>query len=911
MSVNSEIADLEANLAAAKAIVVRKGGTVSDTGLAGLAQEITDIPYGPVLVTGVEITSPASPATMIKGEPDVVLSADILPVDATDKTVSWSSSDTDVVSVSQDVQTGDWTAHPIISGNATLTVTTTDGGLTDSVSVSVTESWGTISYYDFSQGWNKETAARCTINSVDTVRLQDYLDSVEHSDEEEVWFQYNKNDKVWRDRNVSPTVDILPENLESTTGINVTISDPELSANFRLRKKYIIDTTSQPTRKSITQSEYESLNTNIYNISGLNIPCTAVYSFVFTSTPTTTPAGFLSGCSNLEVLDMSGATGLTSIQNNFLASCSLFNQEFTIPANVTTIGNYFLANCPSFNQLLIIPDNVTSIGDNFLFGCSSFNQPITIPNDVTSVGGSFLNNCNNFNSSVTLSSSLTTINEGFLRNCQSFNQPIVLPNSVVSIGTNFLAGCSSFDSSISLNYGLSTIGSHFLYNCINYNKDLTLPETLTRVDGYFLRECKSMCSILSVGSLPVGIMTKEYNNKYYSLSTSSNDAPMATKGFMIQGVYSLDWTGVFQSINIQSWCRKVYATSPDYNIPTNTLVKANGDEITLTDSDIPSLCNKNSADIVVIDGQDVAIQDIAGVDISELNISSIPLGFLKNAIRLRKVSIPNNITSIDGWFLAFCRTFEDPITIPSGVTSIGAFFLYGCWRFDQPVTIPDSVTSIGNQFLSGCSSFNSAITLGSGVTAIQEGFLANCSSFNQPITIPNSQTTIQRGFLSGCSSFNQPLTIPNGVTRIEADFLSGCLSFNQPITIPNGVTYIGYSFLSSCYAFNQPLSIPDTVGEIGSSFLSWCYKFNQPLNLQNVRKVDASFLYNAKSMISTITINEASAPTTSTDTYLVAEDVTDPMYSTGVTLAGDKAASWIAALPNSDTAPYRKLILAS
>lgn len=46
MTIASEIQDLQTNLAAAKTAVENKGGTVGDTGLAGLASEIATIPSG-------------------------------------------------------------------------------------------------------------------------------------------------------------------------------------------------------------------------------------------------------------------------------------------------------------------------------------------------------------------------------------------------------------------------------------------------------------------------------------------------------------------------------------------------------------------------------------------------------------------------------------------------------------------------------------------------------------------------------------------------------------------------------------------------------------------------------------------------------------------------------------------------
>ena len=46
MSIGSEIQDLQTNLQAAKTAVTTKGGTVGNTGLAGLASEIASIPSG-------------------------------------------------------------------------------------------------------------------------------------------------------------------------------------------------------------------------------------------------------------------------------------------------------------------------------------------------------------------------------------------------------------------------------------------------------------------------------------------------------------------------------------------------------------------------------------------------------------------------------------------------------------------------------------------------------------------------------------------------------------------------------------------------------------------------------------------------------------------------------------------------
>lgn len=87
-------------------------------------------PHLPTAVTGVSV----SPASLNLSTGDTgQLTATVSPVDATNKTVTWSSSDASVASVNNN---GLVTAHT--AGSATITATTADGGFTATSSVTVT-----------------------------------------------------------------------------------------------------------------------------------------------------------------------------------------------------------------------------------------------------------------------------------------------------------------------------------------------------------------------------------------------------------------------------------------------------------------------------------------------------------------------------------------------------------------------------------------------------------------------------------------------------------------------------------------------------------------------------------------------------------------------------------------------------
>jgi uncharacterized protein YjdB len=63
----------------------------------------------------------------------VTLTATVIPSTATNKAVTWSSSAEGVATVENGVVTG------VSAGSATITVTTVDGGKTDTCAVTVTE----------------------------------------------------------------------------------------------------------------------------------------------------------------------------------------------------------------------------------------------------------------------------------------------------------------------------------------------------------------------------------------------------------------------------------------------------------------------------------------------------------------------------------------------------------------------------------------------------------------------------------------------------------------------------------------------------------------------------------------------------------------------------------------------------
>lgn len=159
------------------------------------------------------------------------------------------------------------------------------------------------------------------------------------------------------------------------------------------------------------------------------------------------------------------ASSLTSIGNGFCQSNRFLQFLYNLPSSVTTIGNRFLSGCQSFNSYFKIPSGAT-IGTYFLAGCTSFNQPLQVPQGVA-INDDFLSDCSGFNSPLDISST-TQIGSNFLRNCSSFNQPLTL-NSSATIKSGFLEGCTAFNQAITIPSNVTFYNSdstyRFMFGC--------------------------------------------------------------------------------------------------------------------------------------------------------------------------------------------------------------------------------------------------------------------------------------------------------------------------------------------------------------------------------------------------------------------------------------------------------------
>ena len=248
-------------------------------------------------------------------------------------------------------------------------------------------------------------------------------------------------------------------------------------------------------------------------------------------------------------------------------------------------------------------------------------------------------------------------------------------------------------------------------------------------------------------------------------------------------------------------------------------------------------------------------------------ITSLDYSAFYNCTNLRKVNIPNSVTSIGGY--AFAGTAITSITIPDSITSIGyaAFQRTGL----TSATIPDSITIINEETFSGCTDLTSVI-IPNTVTKISYAAFSNCSGLTN-ITIPNSVTIIENYAFSNCyrltsiaivesvtSIGNYAFYRCSGLTSIRVDenntvydsrdncnavikkdtnkLVFGC----KNTTIPNSVTSIANSAFDGCTGLTS-VTIPDSVTEIGESAFRECIGLTSVTIPNSVTKIGRMAFY--------------------------------------------------------------------
>ena len=187
-----------------------------------------------------------------------------------------------------------------------------------------------------------------------------------------------------------------------------------------------------------------------------------------------------------------------------------------------------------------------------------------------------------------------------------------------------------------------------------------------------------------------------------------------------------------------------------------------------------------------------------------------------NCRNLATVTLPSNVKIYNCAFMS-CTSLTS-IDIPAGAT-IGESAFAGCTSLSS-VSLPSALTTLSAGVFGACTSLSS-ISLPSGLTTIEDRALARTALTS--LTIPESVTSIGAGVFEECSnlvSFTRNAICPDGrALVIDNKLCSVACSGISSYTVPSGVTTLG----DRCFNMMIPsITLPASVTNMSScSFYPW------------------------------------------------------------------------------------------
>jgi hypothetical protein len=162
-------------------------------------------------------------------------------------------------------------------------------------------------------------------------------------------------------------------------------------------------------------------------------------------------------------------------------------------------------------------------------------------------------------------------------------------------------------------------------------------------------------------------------------------------------------------------------------------------------------------------------------------------------MKLRKVQIPHNVTSIGIGAFSYCMNMEE-IELPIGIKEIKDNTFYFCEELKK-IDIPEGVTKIGNSSFSICD-FLRIVNLPNSLESIGEYAFSECSSLTS-IKLPTGLITIDN-FAFVYNEDLEEVFIPQGVKTIgkgnfyDCDKLTLIISEGsvaEQYAVDNGIEY--------------------------------------------------------------------------------------------------------------------------
>lgn len=874
MSIASEITALNTNLTAAKNAIVTKGGTVGNTGLAGLGNEILGIPAGGSTPAVPEPPSGAYVAFSAYAPEFVVDYVESADPSAT--LVSFTRRDDPFNLV--------WISDPDFALNAIFEDSPLNG-----------EPYNlTLRWIDMDRMFRLIFKDSSEEEHVATEFYEWDIDSY--------GIQFSNTNFM----NGGADIDLayIRMGLDFTSTVdNISITDPAEFATFM-----------EPTTSSWESYESGSTIYNLMRAGGQLVQKQFITDINF---------GTL-------------AQSLSTIDAGFFTNTAMLKTMYNLPDSVTSIGASFLSGCQNFNSYFEIPSNAT-IGSGFLSGCTAFNQPITIPSGVTlstAADYNFMYDCYSMTSTVTVNAPATAIGASNYilstsnSSAKCYTQGILLEGNYK---TEWKAKLPDRTSSPYRKFLPSAvIGPANAKVYVGYTTQLSItfqPNTQDH-SGIWSSSDTSIATVDQTGlvtGVSAGNATITFQSvNGYSVSMSINSSVPVAAIELSNGKTTFARTLVEfgrlsrSSISQTSWTDTIDGVTVSNS--TITKVRVFSTNVTqIGNNFLPYCANLTQLEL-------------------PSTVTSVGNYFLYNCTSFNQPIDLSNITTIGNYFLSGCASFNQNLVVPSTMASIGSYFLYSCDRMTGTITCNADASIIPASDYTMATESVQATMYTTGVTLVgPNAQLWRAKFYNRTVSpyrktiadmdVPVNSLVMLDGTVVALTNDNvnqlgdpsgQWSTTIDGVTitpnsiygidisgltveTLQRGFLYGA-TYLRKVVLNEGLKTIEGLFMRGCSRFDSTLVVPSTITTIGA---------------QTAGTWECSFMYECPRLIGVVcncAFPEFPNP------YITEDETTLGVYYTsaqsfvdGVLLSGPYAQNWKSYFPDrlSGSRPYRKLIVAS
>ena len=470
-------------------------------------------------------------------------------------------------------------------------------------------------------------------------------------------------------------------------------------------------------------------------------------------------------------------------------------------------GNATITGYTGNVSALVIPEEidghkVIALGDNAFKG-KKLLEYVEIPNSVVKIGSRVF--ANTSLSDLKLPEKLTYLGNCVLSGNTGVTE-ITLPKTLTEVGSQgymFTTIDGPFTESnvqkAVLEDGMVKVPANLFHNNEKL-KYITLPESITSIEERAFKECKNLTDI----KIPSNI-TSIGDSVFEKSGLTKIDIPDSVTRI---GAY------VFADTNLT-----------ELKLPNRLTYLGNrvlSGNTGVTEITIPKTLTEVGSQgymFTTIDGPftESNIQKA----VLEEGMVKVPANLFHNNEKLKYVTLPESITSIEEMAFKECKNLTD-VKIPSNTTRIGdsVFEKSGLTKID----IPDSVTRIGAYVFADTDL--TELKLPNRLTYLGNRVLSGNTGVTE-ITIPKTLTEVgSQGYMF--TTIDGPFTESNlqkavleeGIVKVPANLFQENITLKS-VVLPEGITEILQRAFKGCKALKM-VSLPDSITGMGTEVFSGC-----------------------------------------------------------------------------------------